>query len=445
MKPTHRNITLTKMSWLVGTTFLFLVAKLHAITGSWHFTGARFEGSNAGTPQITRTTGTAVISQSGENYTVTFQFPGASASVTVPLTAVGSDYRAEVQVDSPPYDITRSVVIRDHGDDTLTINWVDAGYEQESPYGGFPDMQKFSAISGALTKAAAPVADPDAWEGLWNYDGHLFEADDSGEGLHEDFIEELDIVRDGPTMFSVTDLTENDTISMNLADGELRWGDTYPGGGVNYEDDLFLVEETGEMEDLSSILLGNGRAVLIWFGQGTHQLTIKESTSGPGSGPYPSLQYAYAEVGLMTLPAGPPGPDTPPADGVTDTDSDGVTDLLEYAFNLNPAVSDRHTLTEGSGSSGLPAMRLDTTTTPARLRIEYVRRKAPSAAGIDYQVQWSSNLSSWTTDAGTATVTSIDEIWERVVVTDPSPSTKRFGRVAVLLIEPLASPPSNSN
>ncbi len=414
-----------------------LTSSVHAgITGSWHFTGARFEGSNSGNPQITRTTGTAVISQSGENYTVTFQFPGASPVVTVPLTAVGSDYRAEVQVDSPPYDITRSVVIRDHGDDTLTINWVDAGYEQESPYGGFPDMQKFSTISGALTKAAAPVADPDAWEGLWNYDGHLFEADASGEGFHENFIELLDIVRDGPVAFSTTDLTEDDTISMNLIDGELRWQGVFPNNDIFFENEFILYESTGEMEDLSSIQLGGGRSVLLWFGHGARQTTIKSTSSDPGSGPYPSLQYVSAEVGLMTLPSGPPGPDTPPADGVTDTDSDGVTDLLEYAFNLNPAVSDRHTLTEGSGSSGLPAMRLDTSTTPARLRIEYVRRKNPAAAGINYQVQWSSNLSSWTTDAGTATVTSIDEIWERVVVTDPSPDAKRFGRLAVSLTPP---------
>ena len=414
-----------------------LTSSVHAgIKGSWYFTGARFEASNSGSPQITRTTGTAVISQSGNDYTVSFQFPGTSFLVTAPLTAVGSDYRGEVQLDRPPYDITRSVVIRDHGGDALTINWVDAGYEQESPYGGFPDMQKFSAISGALTKEAPPVADPDAWEGLWNYDGHLFEADDSGEGLHEDFIEAFAVVRDGPSVFSVTDLTENDTISLNHANGELRWGDTYPGGQVNYEDELFLVEETGEMEDLSSIQLGNGRAVLIWFGQGTHQLTIKESTSGPGSGPYRSLQYAYAEVGLMTLPSGPPGPDTPPADDVTDTDADGVSDLLEYAFNLNPNAFDRRTLTEGTGSSGLPATRLDTSTTPARLRIEYVRRKDPSAAGIDYQVQWSSDLSSWTTDAGTAKVTSIDDIWERVVVTEPQPGPRRFGRVAISLSAP---------
>jgi hypothetical protein len=176
--------------------------------------------------------------------------------------------------------------------------------------------------------------------------------------------------------------------------------------------------------------------VLLWFGQGARQTTIKATDSDPGSGPHPSIQYASAEVGLMSLPSGPPDPGGPPADAVTDTDSDGVTDLLEYAFNLNPAVPDRRTLTEGSGSSGLPAMRLDTSTTPARLRIEYVRRKNPAAAGITYEVQWSSNLGSWTTDNATPTVTSIDDVWERVVVTDPSPDAKRFGRLAVSLTPP---------
>ncbi|MEI6569100.1 MAG: hypothetical protein WCR20_20640, partial [Verrucomicrobiota bacterium] len=66
------------------------------------------------------------------------------------------------------------------------------------------------------------------------------------------------------------------------------------------------------------------------------------------------------------------------------------------------------------------------------LRVEYLRRKASTNPCITYTAQFSSDNSSWVDYTGTATVTSIDGTWERVVVDDPSPGTKRFSRVKVV-------------
>lgn len=409
-----------------GAALLLCTGHSAAITGSWYFTGCRFEG-RVSNPQVTRTDGTVVITQAPSgSYTLNIQTATSPATITVPLVKSGSDYRAEFELSIAPYDIVRSVVIRDHGGDTLTLNWADAGYEQESPYGGVPDMQKFSALSGALTKTAAPAADANAWEGLHRYNGHLFEADDAFDTLQEDFAEDVQVTRTSTNSFIGTDVGDGDQTPLTLTNGELRWESSSSLVTTEYESPFFLVESFSEMENLRTIQLGNGRAVLLWFGQALHRLTIKATDTSNAEGPYPSVQFASAEVGLLTKATVPVGP---PADATTDTDADGVSDLLEYAFNLNPAVADRRVLAEGSGTAGLPAIRRSTPTS-GPLRIEYLRRKNAAGLGIAYTVQWSSDLGNWAT-GGTPQVTSIDDQWERVVVNDPAPGPKRFGRVTV--------------
>lgn len=67
-----------------------------------------------------------------------------------------------------------------------------------------------------------------------------------------------------------------------------------------------------------------------------------------------------------------------------------------------------------------------------RLTIEFVRRKSASNPGITYIVETGPDLIAWSPLSLTAaTVTSIDNVWERVTVTDPTIAAKRFGRVRV--------------
>ncbi len=117
-----------------------------------------------------------------------------------------------------------------------------------------------------------------------------------------------------------------------------------------------------------------------------------------------------------------------------DADGDGIHNLFEYAFNLNPAVSDRRPLKLGTGTSGLPAGMVETSDDASRLEIEYVRRK--SAREIEYVPEFTGNLTgkAWTASVD-ETVAEIDGDWERVRARDyvnSSSSTSRFGRVRVL-------------
>lgn len=119
-----------------------------------------------------------------------------------------------------------------------------------------------------------------------------------------------------------------------------------------------------------------------------------------------------------------------------DSDGDGLNDLLEFAFNLDLERPDRRILTEGTGTSGLPAVRLDRSGPTARLRMEYLRRKDAANLGISYQHQWSSSIGSWSSGSANTQIISINDGWERVIVTDPSPGTRRFSRLAVAPVNP---------
>jgi hypothetical protein len=77
----------------------------------------------------------------------------------------------------------------------------------------------------------------------------------------------------------------------------------------------------------------------------------------------------------------------------------------------------------------LPAIVRDA---QGRLVIEFVRRKASTNPGITYIVETGGSLPDWSPlDLSTASVTSIDSVWERVAVTDPTVSANRFGCVRV--------------
>ncbi len=120
-----------------------------------------------------------------------------------------------------------------------------------------------------------------------------------------------------------------------------------------------------------------------------------------------------------------------------DPDGDGLKNLIEYAFNMDPTIHGTPNLQSGTGTSGLPLIQVETIGSESRLTIEFVRRKASGNPQITYSPEFSSSLESgsWQT-VGTSAVTSINTTWERVKVTDvAAPSPKRFARVRVTLMD----------
>lgn len=123
----------------------------------------------------------------------------------------------------------------------------------------------------------------------------------------------------------------------------------------------------------------------------------------------------------------------------SDSDKDGVQLLLEYAFNLDPINADFKILEQSVGTFGLPLVSLVPSGEDSALQIEYIRRKEETNPQISYFPEFKSSMEGgeWEVQI-TETVTTIDDEWERVVVTDSTDTSvenQRFARVRVELQE----------
>lgn len=152
---------------------------------------------------------------------------------------------------------------------------------------------------------------------------------------------------------------------------------------------------------------------------GAFSAEISFSTSSTGEW-YASWTSSSGLSGNNALPSSSPA-------------QDGVSNLLKFAFNLDPTRADLRVLKSAIGTAGLPLFSLERSGSLHLFRVEYLRRKA---SDLQYTPMITTDLRNFQPMAGTTTVTSIDNTWERVVTrqtVDPSSLRKLFGRVAVTL------------
>lgn len=118
-------------------------------------------------------------------------------------------------------------------------------------------------------------------------------------------------------------------------------------------------------------------------------------------------------------------------------DSDALNNLGEYAFGLNPNVSDTAEVSVSGGivvQRGTPAVSVTNIPGGVDFRALFGRRKDFLAAGLTYTVQFSADLSMWVNSTATPTVTADDGEIEACTVPYPffiNGSKARFFRVSV--------------
>jgi len=93
-------------------------------------------------------------------------------------------------------------------------------------------------------------------------------------------------------------------------------------------------------------------------------------------------------------------------------DGDESDNFTEFVFNMNPTVSDYHSLEPGSGSSGFPVASIVPVGSQKLLAFDFIRHKRLGP----YSVQTSAELQAWTTEANPVTdsIVSVSADYERV-------------------------------
>jgi hypothetical protein len=123
---------------------------------------------------------------------------------------------------------------------------------------------------------------------------------------------------------------------------------------------------------------------------------------------------------------------------LVDDDQDGSCNLLEFAFNLNPAAADSGIYDPASPQiSGLPRMiMVPGNPSGERLAVQYLQRKGNN--GLGYQVQFGSSPVDFANSGGTPFIEHLNIEWQRVTVTDEAGAghSCRFGRVVVTMGSP---------
>ncbi len=188
----------------------------------------------------------------------------------------------------------------------------------------------------------------------------------------------------------------------------------FDAGGFEYQDDpgFTLVPEAPEnvASSFYSSRISASAAAILEIVPAAATLAAEDFTA------WQSLYFSPAEIAAPTT-AGP----------LADPDSDGISNLLEFALNLDPTFPEPATMTPLTGLRGLSVVGKQVISGEERVTIEFVRR----TAGATYQPQFSSDLHTWI-PAAAETVVPINPRWERVTAAAADPA-QRFARLKVAL------------
>ncbi len=125
------------------------------------------------------------------------------------------------------------------------------------------------------------------------------------------------------------------------------------------------------------------------------------------------------------------------ASNTGDNDGDGVSNLVEFAFGMNPAANSTGTFAISGNvltQTGMPAANVETLPGIVNYTARFVRRKTHASDGLIYTPQFSADLTTWQNSTAIPTVIASDATHDVVEVTYPffiGGKKARFFRIAV--------------
>lgn len=168
---------------------------------------------------------------------------------------------------------------------------------------------------------------------------------------------------------------------------------------------------------------------------GAYRLSVQPNLQDPLYGPTPSAgllvnastptsgYYAWSYFATVGAPE-------------NNFDNDGLTNLLEYAFDTNPTVAQGNVISV-SGSTvtrGAPTVQISNIPGDVDFRVLFGRRT--DATGLTYTVQFSGDMTTWVNSSAVPTVIATDGAVQAVTVPYPffvAGKKARFFRVVVTL------------
>ncbi len=197
----------------------------------------------------------------------------------------------------------------------------------------------------------------------------------------------------------------------------------------------FTVDTTGMETSLNAGGSTTFSATFVPRDSGTRTATLQIASNDPNKGTFDITLSGRGATVRQTFDeaAAAAGLTGPAAEPLAIPYHDGVENLKKFGFNMNLNESDHRTMIPGTGTGGLPSISTPDGAPVGTLRIEFVRRMG---SGLIYTPQKSTDLSagSWVRVRSEPTVSSINELWERVVYEVPpaaDPETRCFARVKV--------------
>lgn len=174
---------------------------------------------------------------------------------------------------------------------------------------------------------------------------------------------------------------------------------------------------------------------LILMSPGSQTVTVSDPVSGAVTTiDFEVLEYSYENFRIHYFG----DPSSPEGDPDANGDGDPYSNLLEFAFGLDPGATDGE-IQFGPGGGlverGGPVTTLRIDHDGVDFRVTFLRPKNHAALGIAYTPQFSSNLSAWFDSDATPTVLEEDGKMELVSVPypyfTPEPSKARFFQIKV--------------